>query len=81
MNSKSLFVVFICSLYTVAEMFDLPSSVAHSSISKMTINEELQVCDVCFLTVMSCSRIQCNRHSDWLIIGHYCPVIPTSQSP
>ena len=55
MNSKSLFVVFICSLYTLAEMFDLPSSVVHSSISKMTINEELQVCDVAsffFLTVI-----------------------------
>ena len=49
MNSKALFVVFICSLYTLAEMFDLPSSVVHSSISKMIINEELQVCDVASL--------------------------------
>ena len=45
-NFKSLFVVFICSLYTLAEMFNLPSTVVHSSISKMIINEELQVCDV-----------------------------------
>ena len=84
MNSKSLFVVFICSLYTLAEMFDLPSSVVHSSISKMIINEELQVCDVASFfhyCYMSCSRIHYNRHSDWLIVGHYCPVIPTSQSP
>ena len=51
---KSLFVVFICSLCTLAEMFDLPSSVVHSTISKMIINEELQVCDVAFLiTIIS----------------------------
>ncbi|XP_078361505.1 eukaryotic translation initiation factor 3 subunit C-like [Oculina patagonica] len=30
------------SLYTLAEMFDLPPSVVHSTISKMIINEELQ---------------------------------------
>ena len=43
---KSLFVVFTSSLYTLAEMFDLPPSVVHSTISKMIINEELQVCDI-----------------------------------
>jgi len=43
---KSLFVVFTPSLYTLAEMFDLPPSVVHSTISKMIINEELQVCDI-----------------------------------
>ncbi|XP_048581794.1 eukaryotic translation initiation factor 3 subunit C isoform X2 [Nematostella vectensis] len=30
------------SLHTLAEMFDLPPSVVHSTISKMIINEELQ---------------------------------------
>jgi hypothetical protein len=45
-------VVLTCSLYTLAEMFDLPPSVVHSTISKMIINEELQVCDlVSFFTV------------------------------
>ena len=48
---KSLFVVFIYSLYTLAEMFDLPSSVVHSTISKMIINKELQVCDVAFFQI------------------------------
>jgi len=43
---KSLFVVFTPSLYTLVEMFDLPPSVVHSTISKMIINEELRVCDI-----------------------------------
>ena len=34
---------FTCSLYTLAEMFELPPAVVHSTISKMIINEELQV--------------------------------------
>ena len=57
----SLFVVFTCSLYTLAEMFDLPSSVVHSTISKMIINEELQVCDIVsfliiiIIIIMACS--------------------------
>ena len=40
---KFLFVVSVGSLF---EMFDLPSSVVYSTISKMIINEELQVCDI-----------------------------------
>ena len=31
------------SLHTLADMFELPDSVVHSTISKMIINEELQV--------------------------------------
>ena len=31
------------SLHILAEMFELPLSVVHSTISKMIINEELQV--------------------------------------
>jgi len=51
--SAQVFVVFTCSLYTLAEMFDLPPSVVHSTISKMIINEELQVCDfVSFLIIV-----------------------------
>ena len=34
----------MCSLFTLAEMFELPPAVVHSTISKMIINEELQVC-------------------------------------
>ena len=51
---KFLFVLFICSLYTLAEMFDLASSMVHSTISKMIINEELQVCDLAsfFITIL-----------------------------
>ena len=49
----SLFVVFTCSLYTLAEMFDLPSSVVHSTISKMIINEELQVCDIVSFSIIT----------------------------
>ena len=41
-----LLTVFYCvisSLHTLAEMFELPPGVVHSIISKMIINEELQV--------------------------------------
>ena len=39
-------------MYTLAKMFDLPPSVVHSTISKMIINEELQVCDIVSLLII-----------------------------
>ena len=44
------FVGLSCSLFTLAQMFDLPPAVVHSTISKMIINEELQVSfNLCFV--------------------------------
>ena len=35
--------LFVCSMLSLAEMFELPPQVVHSIVSKMIINEELQV--------------------------------------
>ena len=49
MASTSYDFELFCSMVSLAEMFELPPTVVHSIVSKMIINEELQVSDAAFL--------------------------------
>ena len=49
---------FMCSMNTLAEMFELERPVVHSIISKMIINSELQV-------MKNCGVSRCLRCNVW----------------
>jgi len=49
-------------------MFDLPPSVVHSTISKMIINEELQVCDIVSFSIIIIIIIIITIIIIWLVL-------------